>query len=268
MSDMADLKCAACGAPVERVRYFPRQLLTADDLSTEQDYNREKMRRHQRYLHGWGVVCGCSVEQAGAATGWQVRVSPGYAVSPAGDEIDINDVVDVDLRLGAQSQPCAVQPCPPLGEQPASQDGRATAYVAVRYAECYSRPVRVHPAGCGCDETNCEYSRVREAFEIKVLWALPGSHEIAAQQDAQWRRLLENAGKDHKKLPSFPVPPCPDCATDPWVVLATIALPQKQTSDGKGTNDALQISYKDRRVLLSTQRLQIAMLSLAEPNAQ
>ena len=36
-----------------RVRYFPRQLLTADDMRTEQEYLREKLRRHNRLLHRW-----------------------------------------------------------------------------------------------------------------------------------------------------------------------------------------------------------------------
>jgi hypothetical protein len=43
---------------LERVKYFSRQLLTADDMTADQDYFRNKMRRHNRYLHGWGVVCG------------------------------------------------------------------------------------------------------------------------------------------------------------------------------------------------------------------
>lgn len=264
MSDMAELQCTACGELLERVRFFPRQLLTADDLCAEQHYYREKLRRHQRHLHGWGVVCGCTVEQSGAGTGWQVRVDRGYAVSPAGDEIDINAVVDVDLRLGAQSQPCVVQPCPPLGEQPSLQDGGRIAYVAVRHAECHSRPVRVQPAGCGCDEAGCEYSRIRETFEIKVLWALPRSHEVAAQQDAQWRSLLAKSGKDPRTLVALPVPPCPECTTDPWVVLATIALPQKQANGGKDVGNDLQITYKDRRVLWPVQRLQTALLSGSE----
>lgn len=259
MSDMADLKCTTCGGLLERVRFFPRQLLTAGDLCAEQDYHREKLRRHQRHLHGWGVVCGCSVEQSSAGTGWQVRVNPGYAVSAAGDEIDINAGVDVDLLLGAQAQPCVVQPCPPQGEQPSLQDGGRIAYVAVRHAECYSRPVHVHPAGCGCDETSCEYSRIRETFEIKVLWALPRSHEVAAQQDAQWRSALAKMGKDPGASVALPVPPCPECNTDPWVVLATIALPKMHASGGKDTGNDLQISYKDRRVLWSTQRLQTAL---------
>ena len=267
MSDMSDLKCSICGAALERVRYFPRQLLTADDLSAEQDYLREKLRRHNRYLHGWGVACGCQVEPVGGAKGMRVRVCPGYAVSPAGDEICITDAVEVDLRLGAQEQPCSVQPCPPLGELPADRAGERNAYIAVRYAECYSRPVRVHPAGCGCDETGCEYSRVRESFEVKVLWQLPASHSSAAQDDVQWCRTLQKTPADSmKKFLSFPVPPCPECVSDPWVVLATIGVPQKSDQAGVpgDASSNLQVSYKDRRILLSTQRLQIAMLCLPD----
>ena len=269
MSDMSDLSCASCDAPLERVRYFPRQLLTADDLTAEQDYYRQRMRFHNRYLHGWGVVCGCAVEPVSEATGWQVRVCPGYVVSPTGDEILINDCVVVDLQLGAQDQPCTVRyPCPPQGEVSPGKDGRKVAYVAVRFAECYSRPVRVHPSGCGCDETGCEYSRVRDSFEIKVLWELPESHASAVRDDLEWcRALVKKPGDTQKKPMSFPVPPCPDCATDPWVVLATIALPQQKRDQKAGAKDAsgdLQISYDDRRVLLSTSRLQTAILCMAD----
>ena len=147
MSDLTDVKCAMCGGQLERVRYFPRQLLTADDMRVEQEYFREKARRHNRYLHGWGVVCGCVVEQVTDAKTWTVRVCPGYVVSPQGDEILINDCSDLDLKTGASPDPCTVRwPCPPLGTMPAvGRDDLTTVYVAVRYAECFWRPTRVHP---------------------------------------------------------------------------------------------------------------------------
>ena len=268
MSDMSDLKCSGCGAPLERMRYFPRQLLTADDLTVEQDYYRQKLRLHNRYLHGWGVVCGCSVEPVDGASGLQVRVLPGYVVSPPGDEILIDRPVEVDLQRGVQDPPCEVRwPCPPPGAISTSEDGSVTAYLAVRYAECHSRPLRVHPAGCGCDETSCEYSRVRESFEIKVLWELPSSHVQAARDAQQWCRTLEQASSDDpKKTLSFPVPACPECEMDPWVVLATIALPGKRgpSSSAAEASDALRISYKDRQVLLPTQRLQTAVACLLD----
>ncbi len=45
----------------ERPRYFPRQIITADDLSLDQEYARNARRLHNRMLHGWGVVCGAKV---------------------------------------------------------------------------------------------------------------------------------------------------------------------------------------------------------------
>jgi hypothetical protein len=57
MSGTSDPTCVLCGTALERVRYFPRQLITADDMRAEQEFFLNKMRRHNRFLHGWGVVC-------------------------------------------------------------------------------------------------------------------------------------------------------------------------------------------------------------------
>jgi hypothetical protein len=68
---------------LERVKYFPRQLLTADDMTADQEYFRNKLRRHNRYLHGWGVVCGMEVSVAPTVIQpWQVQIGSGYAVGP------------------------------------------------------------------------------------------------------------------------------------------------------------------------------------------
>src|SRR5262245_6013479 len=150
--------CTLCTGNLERVAYFPRQLLTADDMRVEQEYFRHRLRRHNRYLHGWGVVCGLTVEAA-PATGhpWQVRVCPGLALSPQGDEALVDECVLFDLKLGMPTpEPCTPKwPCPPTGAMP-GRDQRARVYLAVRYAECPTRPVRVPPAGCGCDALDCE----------------------------------------------------------------------------------------------------------------
>ena len=260
MSDMSDLKCAACGEALERVRYFPRQMLTADDMRVEQEYFREKLKRHNRYLHGWGVVCGLAVEWTDDLKNWTVRICPGYAVAPQGDEIVVDDCVDVDLKLGAVPEPCTVRwPCPPQGEMPSSDRERpATAYIAVRYAECHTRPVRVHPAGCGCDEALCEYARIRESFEVKVLWKLPQSHVDATADDKTWCDLLKQSATDIRSRHLYPAPACPVCVTDPWVVIATVVFPADQPPSEQYKKNH-QPHYNDRRVLLATQRLQTAI---------
>jgi hypothetical protein len=253
----------SCGAPLERVRYFPRQLITAEDMRAEQHFFRERMKRHNLFLHGWGVVCGCRVVAAPTATQpWLVQVCPGYVVGPQGDEIVIPGPVSFDLQLGIQNpDPCApAWPCPPA-RRTCPDVQQQVGWLAVRYSECLTRPVRVHPAGCGCDQLDCEYSRIRDSFELKLLWALPASHTAANQWDAVWRATLE---KDRQSIreEGLPVPLCMPCAEDPWVVLARITIPTAagQTLTAKpvpapiAAND---IFTNDRRVLLSTNALQV-----------
>ena len=46
---------------MQRPRYFDGQLLTQAELTCDQAYVMAKNRLHNRYLHGWGVVCGLRV---------------------------------------------------------------------------------------------------------------------------------------------------------------------------------------------------------------
>jgi hypothetical protein len=260
MTSMSSQTCPGCASEssaLERVRYYPRQLLTADDLAGDQEYHRQKMRRHNRFLHGWGVVCGLEVK-AFPEQGhpWQVRVCPGYAVGPQGDEIRLIEAISLDLATGAQTtpDPCADRwPCPPTGTMPGGGEKIPHVYVAVRYAECPGRPERVLPAGCGCDETSCEFSRTRDTLELKVLWELPASHRAAAVADARWAerfRLWLTLGREASEPP--PAPPCPPCPEEPWVVLARVQLP----ASPKVQIGAGQITYHGRRVLYGTSALQ------------
>src|SRR5260370_36850298 len=90
----------------ELPRYYPRQLITPDDLTLEQNYFRDRMRRHNRLLHGWGVVCGalvCPVTSKDSnsvitVAPWQVQVQKGYILGPYGDEIILDCPRTVQLR--------------------------------------------------------------------------------------------------------------------------------------------------------------------------
>lgn len=59
----ANASCAAV-PQFDRLRYFYGQMLHSRDLQTEQGYFREKLKLHNRCLHGWGVVCGLEVVPA------------------------------------------------------------------------------------------------------------------------------------------------------------------------------------------------------------
>ena len=90
-------RCPACGRLecLCRPRFFAGQLLTEEDLNRLDHYIVEKNKLHNRYLHGWGVVCGLEVF-CHPCEG-QVTVTSGYALSPCGDDIVLcaNDVVNV-----------------------------------------------------------------------------------------------------------------------------------------------------------------------------
>lgn len=252
--------CKSALQTLERVRYFPRQLITADDMTLEQEYFRQKMRRHNRFLHGWGVVCGGLVEAApDAEHPWQVRLCPSFIVAPQGDDIPVPEPVLYDLATGiCDREPCQPWPCPPptstAGGTSSTGNGRQEAvYLAIRHAECDSRPVRVHPLGCGCDESLCEYSRIRDDFELKLLCELPKSHIQAAAADIEWAAKV----KDWDHEGPLPVPLCPGCPDEPWVVLARIHLPPEGQPLKAG-----MIDYFGRRVLLSTNALQVMAMVL------
>jgi hypothetical protein len=199
---------------LERVNYFPRQLLTADDMIADQQYFIAKMRRHNRYLHGWGVACGLLVTIAPTVQSpWQVVISPGYALGPYGDEIYVPNPVNLDL---AQCGPgAATDPCDPgsLLTTGVAKTG-AVIYIAIRYEECFARPVKVLPGGCGCTDSGCEPSRISDSYEIECLSDLPPSAQVPPQGPSMCDILNGRA-----------LAPCPPCPTDPWVVLAQVKLP-------------------------------------------
>ena len=76
---------------LKRPLFFSGQLLDAATLTAEQDYHREKQRRHNRELLGYGVVSGLAVriESATKLVGERIVVEPGFAIDSHGEEISL-----------------------------------------------------------------------------------------------------------------------------------------------------------------------------------
>ena len=142
----------------KRPRYFFGQVIGVDDLEQEQLYHREKARRHNRFLHGWGIVRGLTV-RAGPQGSRKVTISPGYALDRRGEEIVVPRSVAVDLSGHAAS---------------------TTLYVAVRYDEKPERPV---PTLLGH-----QYTRIRETFAVEVLVRLPRQKPLVVLADVELGR--------------------------------------------------------------------------------
>jgi hypothetical protein len=141
--------------PLSRVHYSTGQVLSIEDFTAEQNYFREKLRRHNRALHQPGIVGGLEVTLDSPG----VRVAPGFALDAAGNEIC------VPVAQGA--------PLPSLvGE----------VYVVLRYAEIRADPIPVlGPPGEG--NADSVPSRIQESFEIG--FEPPGANPTpASPQDA------------------------------------------------------------------------------------
>lgn len=206
-----------------RPRYFARQLITPDEMTLEAQYFRNKLRMHNRMLHGWGVVCGASVRAVPKSDDqmsfepWQVLVEPGYILGPCGDEIIIgcNRVLDVRTGtvVGSNGTPCAELE-DPWCSNPTTEPSERTLYVAIKYQEIMTRPVRVQPVGCGCDDAACEYSRWCDGYEIQILDHCPHEEQPTPDKTTDMTALLGEGI----------IPDCPECPTEPWVGLAAFKV--------------------------------------------
>jgi hypothetical protein len=219
----------SCASSIaELPRYYPRQLITPADLTLEQDYFRDRHRRHNRLIHGWGVVCGalvCPVTVTNADSSisyspWLVQVQPGYILGPYGDEILVDCARTVDVRTqgvtGVTGETCIDAPDPWCTQvfTPPTTTNPTVYYVAVQYLQSRTRPVRVQPVGCGCDDSSCEYSRWHDGYQIGVLSQCPKCNQ------ADDKHPMPN----FQQLMTGDIPSCPDCSCGPWVGLAAVTV--------------------------------------------
>jgi hypothetical protein len=87
----------------DRLQYFYGQMLGVRDFRTEQEFFREKIKLHNRCLHGHGIVCGLVVEEgevirakpeSGENEGKcypTVEINPGLALDSEGNELVVRD---------------------------------------------------------------------------------------------------------------------------------------------------------------------------------
>jgi|SRR5271166_5137835 len=169
--------------------------LTAPELRLEQKYRRQRIRRHLRLAHGWGVVCGLNVVAANGGEGWDLVICPGYGIGPCGDEIVAPSQVRFNLRDFLWTRPIGVS-------------GRR-AWIAIEAAEIPSAYQSAPGAACGCDcgDPGEETSRLAEGLEVVVSWAPP---------------VLPQRGFD---ICRGGAPACPECPESCALPLASVVLP-------------------------------------------
>ena len=95
---------------VERLNYYQRQHLGAQDFIDAQTYQRDMRRRHNLGPHLWGIVVGLELverEVEGGGTAREVIILPGVAIDGYGREIIVFRPISLDpalfLRFGTNN---------------------------------------------------------------------------------------------------------------------------------------------------------------------
>jgi hypothetical protein len=70
----------------QRPNFFSGKLLTAEDLAQEQQYLLDKFKRHNRTLHGFGIVSGLKVSTRAG----QINITAGFALDCEGNELTVS----------------------------------------------------------------------------------------------------------------------------------------------------------------------------------
>jgi DNA-binding beta-propeller fold protein YncE len=159
--------CAPCEiGPFSRNNFFTGKLLLERDFTDEQTYLIDKLRHHNRLLHGWGVVCGLRVKQH-ATPGCRDRflcIEPGTALDCCGHEIIVREEECFDLSLIP-----AFKELEESGSSDPDSGGEThTLQICLRYRECGTEPIPVLYDECGCDDTRCLPNRILESFDLDV----------------------------------------------------------------------------------------------------
>jgi hypothetical protein len=131
-----DTKVMTESQSLERPHFFTGKLITTDDLALEQQYFLEKLKRHNRSLHGFGIVSGLKV----TTDSERIVVDAGMALDCQGNELVIEN-------------PQTLSP-------PAPGESRRVAYVNIQYAEDSSDPVLISGV--------TEDSKIIEGFDILI----------------------------------------------------------------------------------------------------
>lgn len=235
-----DQMCWSAPAEFARVRYFYGQRMGVIEFADEQRYHAGKQQFHHRRCHGAGVLCGLRASRLvwphGApedTPATALRVSAGAALDVCGREI----VVGVDHCVDVAAWFIANRDRPAL--EGFAENGPARLWIGLRYQECPSDPAPAPRDPCGCDEGGCQYSRVREGFELRLFTEaerdavsdgraeFPAGAALATALGTLGAATGEpgdTATRLQRRLRELTGAPCPDGGHGDWLWLAVVSV--------------------------------------------
>lgn len=155
--------------PFERNRYFYGKFLSVDDFEAEQRYMNDKRRLLNRFLHGYGVVCGLQVVEVDDMT---ISIESGLALDFSGREILMASPITKRLSAIEGYSACTE-----------GEEERQALYLCIAYAERKTDPVH-NITRAEADEE--EYNKYAEGYRLFV------TTQEAEQESPQFDALYED----------------------------------------------------------------------------
>ncbi|MFC5219686.1 hypothetical protein [Streptomyces coerulescens] len=154
-------------------------LLGVADLEAVVGHAWAKMRLHNAWLHGGGVVWGFGISLDGPRR--EVKIAPGLALDDLGRELHLPVLSCLDLAKWFEENEEKVKTRP-------TTDGVAfDAHVLARFRACLDRPVPALTSPCDSAGAQTTYSRLRETCELLLV---PGRSTPRRDRSPRLRRLL------------------------------------------------------------------------------
>ncbi|SEP63693.1 hypothetical protein SAMN04488038_10137 [Solimonas aquatica] len=166
------------------IHYHYGMLLGVDDFRTEQGFHVGRLRRHQRALHGFGVVHGYAVSFDAAQR--QLKVGAGYALDRLGRDLQLAEAQCLDLAAWWQLH----REDEAFADIADKDDASFDAEILLCYRNCLSRAVPAIADACAPGSANLAYSRICEAPQLLLVRRKSGAASEAPLAPYHLLRLL------------------------------------------------------------------------------
>ena len=146
--------------PYTAMNYHYGMLLGVDDFVTDQTYHRGKIRLHNAWLHGagviWGLKCTAHLDRS------ELRVDPGLALDGYGRELhnDTPKCVNIVKWFAKHKDD------PEFSFSETGNKITFEAHIIIRHRSCLMRPVPALLDTCEGTSSSTAYSRIHETVEI------------------------------------------------------------------------------------------------------
>lgn len=196
--------------------YHFGMLLGVEDFRAEQGFHVGRLRRHQRLLHGAGVVVGFAVEFD--AESFEIRVDPGYGIDLLGRDLQLEVTQCISLPLWWEKHARDEA----FDDIANPKDASLDLDVVACYSTCLDRPVPAIAEPCAGDASDIAHSRLCETVTLSLVRHKEEDTTPAASSRYHLLRMwlgLESPAIDAEGKP---------LADDQWLIgrfVAMVALP-------------------------------------------